>query len=294
MQLVKKRSGALEGFLFILPYMVIWVLFLFGPLVFGFFMSLHKWDPLRGNEFIGFGNYLDLFGNARFWNSFLVTWKFVAMVIPGIIIIALAVAMLLHFVKFKGSEVFESLFFFPYLLNVSIVSIIWALLNDPDIGMISGLFAKLGFPKQALLASEKLVLPIIAIATIWWLVGYRMIVFRAAISSIPNDLYDAAKIDGSSPMRTFFSVTLPLLKPTLLFALIITAVGGMRTFGQVILMTSGGPGTSSEVLALFMYRQGFEFLNFGTAAAVGFILFILIFVISIVLVRIFKLEGDLR
>lgn len=294
MQLVKKRSGALEGFLFILPYTIIWVLFLFGPLVFGFFMSLHRWDPLRGNEFIGFGNYLHLFGNSRFWNSFLVTWKFVAMVIPGIIFIALAVAMLLHFVKFKGSEVFESLFFFPYLLNVSIVSIIWALLNDPDIGMISALFTRLGMPKQALLASEKLVLPIIAVATIWWLVGYRMIVFRAAISSIPQDLYDAAKIDGSGPMRTFFSVTLPLLKPTLLFALIITAVGGMRTFGQVILMTSGGPGTSSEVLALFMYRQGFEYLNFGRAAAVGFILFVLIFAISIVLVKIFKLEGDLR
>jgi ABC-type sugar transport system permease subunit len=274
--------------------MIIWVVFLFGPLVFGFFMSLHKWDPLRANEFIGFGNYLELFGNARFWNSFLVTWKFVAMVIPGIIIIALAVAMLLHFVRFRGSEVFESVFFFPYLLNVSIVSILWALLNDPDIGMVSGLFTKFGFPKQALLANEKLVLPIIAVATIWWLVGYRMIVFRAAISSIPSDLYDAAKIDGSSPIRTFFSVTLPLLKPTLLFALILTAVGGMRTFGQVILMTAGGPGTSSEVLALLMYRQAFEYLNFGTAAAVGFILFILIFVISTVLVRIFKLEGELR
>lgn len=290
----KKGSQLLEGLLFISPYLVLWLLFLFGPLLHGFFMSLHIWDPLRGNKFIGLGNYLYLFKNARFWNSFLVTWKFVGMVIPGIIISALLIALLLHFVKFRGSVVFESLFFFPYLLNVSIVSIIWALLNDPDIGLISLNIAKLGVKQTALLADERLVLPIIAIATIWWLVGYRMIVFRAALSSIPEEMFDAAKIDGAGPTRTFFAVTLPLMKPTLLFALILTAVGGMRTFGQVILMTNGGPGTSSEVLALLMYRQGFEFLNFGRAAAIGFILFLLIFIISTLLVKFFKLEGDLR
>ncbi|MDI9454362.1 MAG: sugar ABC transporter permease [Spirochaetota bacterium] len=290
----KKGSRLLEGLLFISPYLVLWLLFLFGPLLFGFFMSLHVWDPLGENKFIGLGNYLHLFRNARFWNSFLTTWKFVGMVIPGIIISALLVALLLHFVKFKGSAVFESLFFFPYLLNVSIVSIMWALLNDPDIGLISLTFEKILNKKTALLADERFVLPIIAIATIWWLVGYRMIVFRAALSSIPEEMFDAAKIDGAGAMRTFFAVTLPLMKPTLLFALILTAVGGMRTFGQVILMTNGGPGTSSEVLALLMYRQGFEFLNFGRAAAIGFILFMLIFLISTLLVKFFKLEGDLR
>lgn len=290
----KKSSQLVEGLLFISPYFVLWVLFLFGPLLYGFFMSLHIWDPLRGNTFIGIRNYLYLFKNARFWNSFLVTWKFVGMVIPGIIITALLVALLLHFVKFKGSVVFESLFFFPYLLNVSIVSIIWTLLNDPDMGLISLTLEKFGMKKVAMLANAQLVLPIIAIATIWWLVGYRMIVFRAALSSIPEEMFDAAKIDGAGPTRTFFAVTLPLMKPTLLFALILTAVGGMRTFGQVILMTNGGPGTSSEVLALLMYRQGFEFLNFGRASAIGFILFLLIFVISTLLVKFFKLEGDLR
>lgn len=287
-------SKQTEGLLFILPYAIIWFVFLFGPLLFGFFMSLHHWDPLRENIFVGFQNYSELFQNNRFWNSFWVTWKFVIMVIPGIIIVALAAALLLHFINFKGAGIFESLFFFPYLLNVSIVSIIWALMNDLDIGLIPVFLGNLGFEQQALLSNEIWVLPIIAFATVWWLTGYRMIVFRAALSSIPTDLYDSAKIDGSGPIRTFFSITLPLLKPTLLFALVITTVGGMRTFGQVILMTSGGPGTSSEVLALYMYRQGFDFLNFGIAAAVGFILFILIFIISIILVRVFKLEGDLR
>ena len=112
----KKGSRLLEGLLFISPYLVLWLLFLFGPLLFGFFMSLHVWDPLGENKFIGLGNYLHLFRNARFWNSFLTTWKFVGMVIPGIIISALLVALLLHFVKFKGSAVFESLFSFRIYL----------------------------------------------------------------------------------------------------------------------------------------------------------------------------------
>ncbi|MFA5468846.1 MAG: sugar ABC transporter permease [Sphaerochaetaceae bacterium] len=289
-----KRRDLRDGLLFIFPYAVIWLLFLFGPLVFGFIMSLHKWDPLRENVFVGFKNYIEIFQTARFWNSFGVTWKFVAMTIPGIVIVALGTALILHFISFKGSSLFESVFFFPYLLNVSIVSIIWALLNDPDIGIISKALKALGMKNPAILANKGFVLPMIAIATVWWLAGYRMIVFRAALSSIPQDIYDAAKIDGSGPVRTFFAVTLPLLKPTMLFTLVLTAVGGMRTFGQVILMTSGGPGTSSEVLALYMYRQGFEFLNFGKAAAVGFVLFLLIFLLSIIFVKIFKLEGDLR
>lgn len=290
----RPRGGLREGLLFIAPYTVLWVLFLFGPLVFGFIISLHQWNPFSANEFLGFRNYLELFQTPRFWGSFFVTWRFILMVIPGIIIIALLAALALHFLQFRGQSIFENVIFLPYLLNVSIVSIIWALMNDPDVGVISHLLNMIGIESQPLLASKVWVLPVIAVATIWWLAGYRMIVFRAALSSIPGELYDSAKIDGAGPFQTFFSITLPLMKPTLLFALIITTVGGMRTFGQVILMTSGGPGTSSEVLALYMYRQAFDFLNFGKAAAVGFILFVLIFVLSMTFIRIFRLDGDLR
>jgi multiple sugar transport system permease protein len=290
----RSRADLREGLLFITPYAVLWVLFLFGPLVFGFIISLHQWNPFSANEFLGFRNYLELFRTPRFWNSFFVTWRFVLMVIPGIIVVALAAALALHFLRFRGQSIFENVIFLPYLLNVSIVSIIWALMNDPDVGVIGHLLGRIGIDSQPLLASKVWVLPVIALATIWWLAGYRMIVFRAALSSIPGELYDSARIDGAGPFQTFFSITLPLLKPTLLFALIITTVGGMRTFGQVILMTSGGPGTSSEVLALYMYRQAFDFLSFGTAAAVGFILFVLIFVLSMTFIRFFRLDGDLR
>lgn len=290
---IDKRQQV-EGMLFVLPYAVLWLLFLFGPLVFGFVMSLYNWDPLTTNRFVGFLNYLQLFGNHRFWNAFWVTWKFVFMVIPGIIVLALLAALALQSVRFRAKSVFQSLIFFPYLLNVSIVSILWALMNDPNIGLLPAAFGHVGLNIGAPLAEAGWALPVIAFASIWWLVGYRMIIFQAALGSIPRELYEAARLDGARPATTFFAVTLPLIRPALLFALILTTIGGMRTFGQVMLMTSGGPGTSTEVLALYMYKQGFEFTRFGTAAAVGFVIFFVIFVISMVLVRTFRLEGDLR
>lgn len=289
-----ERQRQAEGLLFILPYAILWVVFLFGPLVFGFIMSLYDWNPLRGNKFLGFANYSSLFSDHRFWNAFWVTWKFILMVIPGIIIVSLVAAIVLQFLRFSGAGVFQSLMFFPYLLNVSIVSILWALMNDPNIGLFQGIFQLFGLKSTALLAEQAWALPVIAVATIWWLVGYRMIIFQAALASIPNELFEAARLDGANAVRTFFAVTLPLMRPALLFALILTTIGGMRTFGQVILMTSGGPGTSTEVLALLMYRQAFEFTRFGTAAAVGFVIFVIIFVISMILVRTMRLEGDLQ
>lgn len=287
------RKGV-EGVLFIIPYGTLWLLFLFLPLLFGFYISLHKWNPLVGNVFIGIKGYLELFSTPRFWNSFWVTWRFVLLVIPGIILVGLMAALALHSKRVWGTNVFESLIFFPYLLNVSIVSILWGLLHDPDVGILFQFLKRLGITHTPLLNHEFWALPMVAFTTIWWLAGYRMVVFRAALASFPMELYEAARLDGAGPIRTFFNITLPLLKPTLLFALVLTTVGGMRTFGQVILMTAGGPGTASEVLALYMYRVGFEFLDFGRAAAVGFILFLMIFLLVMILLRIFRLESEMR
>lgn len=290
----RKRHRHIEGLVFILPYAVLWVIFLLGPMIYGFYISLHDWDPLLGSKFLGFQNYRDLFTDARFWNSFWVTWKFSFYVIPGIIVFALAFALLLHQGRFPGVPVMEAMLFFPYLLNVSIISIMWSLMHDPDVGLFINFFSQFGVDLPPLLNEPLLVIPMVALTTIWWLMGYRMVIFRAALASIPKNLYEAAALDGSTPARTFVAVTLPLLKPTLLFALVLTTVGGMRTFGQIILMTAGGPGTSSEVLAYYMYRLGFDFLQFGKAAAVGFVLFFIIFSISIVFIKIFRLEGELR
>jgi ABC-type sugar transport system permease subunit len=189
---IPSRTQTAEGLLFILPYAILWVLFLFGPILYGFYISLHKWDPLAGSTFIGFKNYLDLFDDARFWNSFWVTWKYSLWVIPGIIAFGLGSALILQAGRFPGSAIFEGVLFFPYLLNVSIISIVWKLMLDPDVGVISQALRGLGIGVSALLNDEFWVIPMVALTTIWWLMGYRMLLFRASLASIPNEFYEAS------------------------------------------------------------------------------------------------------
>ncbi len=282
------------GVLFVLPFAALWFVFMILPILYGFWISLHDWNPLVGSKFVGAGNYLKLFGTARFWSDFKTTLVYSVLVIPMILGFGLLFAVMLHRVRIRGRALLESVFFLPYLLNVSIISILWTFLFDPDVGIVNYYLRALGFDPPAVLNDPFWVLPGIALATAWWLSGYRMVVFSAGLKAIPDTLYEAAALDGATPWQTFRSITLPLLKPSLLFAAVITLVGGMRTFGQVILMTSGGPGTSSEVLALYMYRLAFEFLRFGEAAAVGFILFAVVFVVSLGLFRMVGLGSHLR
>ena len=282
------------GLLFLLPYLILWSLFAVLPIGYGFYISLHKWNPIGGSKFIGFENYTQLFAVARFWNALKNTFVFAGCVIPLILGLGLGFALLLHRRILRGAGMVEGALFFPYLLNVSVVSILWAFILDPNVGIVPYYMRLLGIGSPDFLNSPTFVLPTIAFVTAWWLCGYRMVVFRAGLNAIPPELYESSSIDGAGPIRQFFSITLPLMKPSILFAAVLTLVGGLRTLGQVIIMTNGGPGTSSEVLALYMYRLAFESFNFGQAAAVGFILFAIIFVLSMILVRVLGLKSELN
>lgn len=282
------------GLLFVLPYAVLWAVFLVWPILYGFLISLHRWQPPLATEWVGLQNYLVLWRTPRFWNAALNTAKFAGLVIPLILGLGLGFALLLHRRRVRGLTAVESALFFPYLLNVSIVSIVWMFLFDPDVGLVPHGLRRAGLPAPTFLNDPAWVLPAIAVTTAWWLAGYRMVVFRAALQAIPEELYESAALDGAGPWSRLRHLTLPLLKPALLFATVLTLVGGLRTFGQVILMTGGGPGLASEVLALYMYRLAFQFLNFGQAAAVGFILFGTIFALSLLLFRALGFESELR
>lgn len=279
---------------FLVPYGALWFTFLILPIGYGFYISLHQWNPLAGSKFIGFQNYLDLFASERFWGGLLNTLEYSAYVIPLILGLGLGFALLLHRSRVRGAAWVEATLFFPYLLNVSVISILWAFILDPNVGILSYYLRSIGISAPNFLNDPFWVIPTIAFATAWWLCGYRMIVFRAGLNAIPDELYESASIDGAGPLRSFWNITLPLMKPSLLFAAVLTLVGGLRAFGQVIIMTNGGPGTSSEVLAIYMYRLAFEMFNFGQAAAVGFILLVIIFSISMLLVALLGLESDLK
>ncbi len=292
-----KRIGIaaeVEGVLFILPYAVFWLLFLVWPLIYGFYISLFKWDPLRGSKFLGFGNYTALFRDPRFWNAFFNTFEFAIIVIPMIVILGLAFALLMKGARVIGSQLVEASLFFPYLLTVSIVAIIWEWLFDPDFGLILEYLSGLGLNPPVFLNDKLWVIPAIAFTTAWWLAGYRMVIFRAALEDIPQELYEVADLDGATWLQKLWSITLPLLKPAILFAVVLTAISGFRVFGQVLMMTDGGPGTASEVLAIYLYRYGFSFLEMGQAAATGFVLLLIVLVVTLISFKLLGFESELR
>ncbi len=289
-----RKNKELEGLLFILPYAVIWAVFLLWPVLYGFYISLFEWQPLLGSEFIGLENYIKLFQDSRFWNAFENTMWFAALTIPLILGIGLGFALLLRAVENRrGSSVIESSLFYPYLLNVSIISIIWAWLLDPDFGLVLSYLRSLGLDPPTFLNDPFWAIPAIAFATAWWLAGYRMVIFKAAMEDIPDHVFELAALDGVGPVTKFFRIMLPLLKPAILFSLVLTAISAFRVLGQVLLMTAGGPGRSSEVLALYLYRAGWQSLQMGKAAAIGVILFLVILIFTLFGFRFIGLESEL-
>ncbi|MDR7400106.1 MAG: sugar ABC transporter permease [Armatimonadota bacterium] len=278
------RAG--EVVLFLAPFAAFWLLFRLGPVLYGVGISLYRWDPLGDVQFVGVSNYLRLAADRRFWNALRNTLAFAALTVPGIL--ALGVGLALTLFTYRGRPAtrwVEAAFFFPYLLNVSVVGLVWRWLLDPDFGAVLLALRSLGLRPPVFLNEPAWALPSIAFATAWWLAGYRMVIFRAALEDIPEEIFDAAKVDGATGWRLLRSVLLPLLKPAALFALVLTGISGFIVFGQVLIMTAGGPGRASEVLALYLYRFGFEYLEMGQAAAVGVVIFALILSLTLLSFR---------
>ncbi len=232
---------ALEIAAFLLPFSAFWVLFRLGPVLYGAFLSLYRWDPLGDVEFVGLGNYARLAQDPRFWNALLNTLEFAALAIPLIVGAGLLLALFLFGARgSRAARVVEAGFFLPYMLTVSIVGLVWRWILDPDFGVALLVLRHVGLHPPNFLNDSRWAIPVIALATAWWLAGYRMVLFRAALEDIPEELYEAARIDGASGARVFLSVTLPLLKPAVLFALVLTTISGFTVFGQVLIMTAGG------------------------------------------------------
>ncbi len=282
----KRLSRAVELSAFLLPFAAFWVLFRLGPVLYGLYISLYKWDPLGDARFIGLRNYVNLGRDPRFWNALGITLEFAAIAIPLIVGMGLFLALFIFGGRGRRwAPAVEAGFFFPYLLTVSVVGLIWRWMLDPDFGIVLLVLRGWGLPAPVFLNEPRWAIPAIALATAWWLSGYRMVLFRAALEDIPEEFYEAARIDGASGPRIFYAITLPLLRPAILFALVLTTISGFIVFGQVLIMTAGGPGRASEVLALYLYRFGFEYLEMGQAAAVGVVLFLLILGLTLVAFR---------
>ncbi|MFS0910558.1 carbohydrate ABC transporter permease [Microbacterium sp. 179-I 3D2 NHS] len=276
-----RRREALAGILFILPTLAIFALFKFLPIAGAGAMSLTRYRLNGDVEFLGADNYTRLFADPHFWQSLGVTLLYVVLFVPLIIVVSLAGAVLLNrLLRFSG--LFRALLFVPYLSSFVLAGIVWKWIFASD-GPLNAVITSTGLEPVPFLAGDQwLVLASIAVVAVWKGFGYSMLIFLAGLKAQPAEVHEAATIDGAGPWKSFWHITLPLLKPVLFFVLVIETIVGFQVFDTIYVMTGGGPARASYSLIYFLYDQGFKFFDFGYAAAVGIVLFVIVLVLSLI------------
>lgn len=284
---LSQRKEWMTAYGFLLPNIIGLSVFVFFPIVYAFFISLHDWNLLSPKEFTGFSNYVALMNDSQWWDSIRRTLIYAAVYVPSLFCLALFFAVILSHLKGKLLNSVRTLYLMPFAITSVISAVVWMFLLDPRNGFINNVIGYFGIPPQQFLGSTDQALISIIVVMIWINLGYNMIIFLASIKDIPKDFYEAADIDGATKRQKFRHITFPLLRDISIFILVITTIGSFQVFDQVQVMTKGGPANATEVSVLYIYKQSFQLLNMGYASALAFVLFLIIFVLSILQLRLF-------
>lgn len=277
----RRLKQTIEGYLFISPWLIGFVLFTAGPVVASLVLSFFRWSLIEPPRFVGFENYARMFsGDPLFWKSLRVTLTYVMVAVPLQIVYALFLAILLN-QKVRMIPVFRTIFYLPSVVSGVAISVLWLWLYQPDIGLINELLRYVGIKGPAWLVSEQWALPAL-IGMSLWTVGGPMIIFLAGLQGIPQELYEAAELDGAGEWRKFRHVTLPMLSPAIFFNLVLGFIAGFQTFTQAYVMTRGGPLNATLFYALYLYLNAFTFLKMGYAAALAWVMFIIIMALTMI------------
>lgn len=282
-----KRKEHIVGYLFILPNMVGIIIFVLVPVIIGLVLSFTKWDLLSPPIWTGIGNYRELLYDPLFWTSLKNTAYYVILTVPAFLTVPLLLALLVN-KTLKGIEIFRAIYFIPVVTATTAISIVWKWLYNPEFGILNFILGLIGIPPKQWLNDPKLAMPCIAIMSVWHGMGYDMMIFLAGLKGIPTQLYEAAKIDGANRSQMFLWITLPLLTPTLFFLLVINLISSFQVFGEIYVMTNGGPGNATLTYNYFLYQNAFLWFKMGYAASLGYVLFLIIFILTLIQ---FKLAG---
>jgi multiple sugar transport system permease protein len=267
--------------LFLAPYTLFFLAFLAWPIIYGFYISLHNWSLFSQTPpYVGLKNYQTLLSDQQWWTALENTVEFTIITVILMFVVSLGAAMLVS-TNLKGQTLFRLIFFAPVVLSVAVVGLIWVTMWNTDIGLVNNLLSRVGLPSVEWLSSSSLVIPSLSITTVWWGFGLPMVIFLAGLRGIPPTLYDAAKVDGAGSWAIFLRVTLPLLRPTLLFVLVTQVIAQFQIFGQSLILTNGGPGTTSLTVILYLYEVAWKFYNLGYAAAIAFALALIMGVVTV-------------
>jgi multiple sugar transport system permease protein len=278
-----------SGYLFLAPYLILFGVFLVLPLIFGLGLSFTQYDMLTREpaRFVGAANYSEALGDAQFRNALRVTALFVVMCVPLTVGIALLLAVGLEALPFaRQQNAYRLSIFVPTMITISVAGILWRWFYDTEFGVFNSILGA----KFPWLTSPRWALPSIVLMTLWWTVGGPTVILQAGLKQIPQAYYEAAAIDGATGLRRFFLITLPLLRPVLLFVTVLSVIGSFQIFGQPFIMTNppGAPENSTRVLVMYIYQTAFGFYRMGYAAAMSWLLFLVIVVFSVIQFRAFR------
>ena len=275
-----RRQRRFSPYLFIAPNVVLFTAFSFLPLLYAFYISFHDWGLITEPEFIGLRNYVRLVRDPLFWQSLEHTLVYAAGTVLPSMAIGLALALALNR-KLPARLLLRSLYFLPIVVSAVAAGTIAAWLFNDNYGVINSMLVRLGLPRIAWLSTPQWALPSLIFSTLWLRIGFCMVVYMAALQSIPTMYYEAARIDGASGLHQFRHITLPLLRPATFLLLILSIIYSFQVFDLIYVMTGGGPGFSTTMVVQYIYRSAFVTSEMGYASAMGIALYALILVFTI-------------
>ena len=283
MRLSMRQRRNLVGYLFISPVILGYLIWVAGPMLMAIWLSLTEWDMLRPATFVGLSNYQQMLHDDLFWKSLTVTFYFTLVSVPLSLAISFAVAMLVN-VNVRGISLFRMLFYLPSIVPLVVSAVLWLWIFNSELGLLNALLHWLGLPKVLWLQDSRWAMPALIIMSLWT-IGGSMVIFLAGLQGIPQHLYEAAEIDGANYWQRLWNVTIPMMSPVIFFNLVIGLIAALQTFVPGYLMTQGGPENSTLFYGLYIFRSAFRDFKMGYAAALSWVLFAIVLLLSVFVFR---------
>jgi len=281
--LSQAKREALYGYLTISPWIVGFVVFTSGPIIASFVISLFDTDFLTHWNFVGWNNYAEMVADTLVHKALINTAYYAFAMVPLSTIIALSIAVLLN-QGIKGQGIWRTVYYLPSVVSGVAVSLLWRWIYHPDIGLFNSILRYFGIQGPRWIYSEEWAMPSMIIMACWG-AGGAMLLFLAGLRGIPTELYEAASIDGAGAFRKFFSITIPMLTPTIFFNMVMSIIGSWQVFTQSFVMTEGGPNNATLTLVLYLYRKAFQQFYFGYSAAIAWLLFGVVLIFVVIAIR---------
>jgi len=289
--LKRKIMNSHGAYWFLLPYSVVFFLFFLLPAITILPMSLTSWNIVGAPKFVGLTNYLRMFKDQYFWRATFNTFEYTILVTIGLTFLALVLAVLLN-QNLKGRVIARVFVLMPYVISSAAAGIVWKWIYNQNFGIINSYLTQLGLQPQPFLTSTTQAMPALVFMNLWWSVGFNTIIYLAALQGIPQELYQAADVDGANAWQMFRYITIPSLKPITLYVTVLCFANSFQMFDEAYIMTQGGPVGSTTTLVLNMYNMAFQNFRFGDAAAISMVIVLFILAVTLIQFKVSNRNGE--